>query len=92
MIIKMLRINIALTFSGMFKGSRSAKKRGVMAKIGIGALAVCCVGAFALGFGTMFMRICEPFYEMELGWLYFAMVGITAFALCFIGSVFMAST
>ena len=38
----------------------------------------------------MFYAIAEPMHTMALDWFYFAMAALTAFALCFIGSVFTA--
>jgi ABC-2 type transport system permease protein len=41
-------------------------------------------------FGGLFKSICVPLASAGFGWLYFALAGLMAFALSFIGSVFTA--
>ncbi|MEG1789558.1 MAG: hypothetical protein RR230_02755 [Oscillospiraceae bacterium] len=77
-------------FASMFRGSKNKKKHGIGSKILIGLLALYLLGCFAVMFGGLFHSICKPFVGGGFGWLYFAMAGIMAFALCFIGSVFTA--
>lgn len=43
-------------------------------------------------FGSMFSSICMPLHELGLGWLYFAIAGLMAFMLTFIGNVFATQT
>ncbi|MBO4330442.1 MAG: hypothetical protein J5827_00025, partial [Oscillospiraceae bacterium] len=49
--------------------------------------AACAIG-FML-FVSLFSVIAGPFFEMGLGWLYFAMFILVDLALMFVGSVFM---
>ena len=86
-------------FEGMFassktKGGKSSKKeksgKGKMASyIFLIIFLVVIVGGL---FATIFWQIGRPFIALGLGWLYFAMMGIFVFLLCFVGSVFVTQT
>ncbi len=89
MFTALLKTRMAAMMSMWFRGSKSKKQRSVAFKVLIGIFAVYVVGCMFLMFGMMFSSIL-PLAEAGLGWLYFAMAGIMAFALCFIGSVFTA--
>jgi len=69
-------------------GSGNGKKHKTRA-IAFIALMIYCAGYFAFLFGMMFSQLCEAFMSAGLDWFYFAYVGILAFLLCFIGSVFV---
>lgn len=56
-----------------------------------GFLYLYIVGVFAFLFWGLFSQLLV-FAELGLGWLYFALAGIVAFALCFMGSVFAAQS
>ena len=75
-----------------FLGSASEKRKRSK---GYAALIIAVIVFCALIYGGMvamfFVRICEPFCALGLGWFYFALAGILCFALCFIGSAFMSS-
>ena len=97
----MLRVLIKSRFQSlfysMFKAKRGNKKKSltggsVIKGIGIGILVVYIVVALAFAFGALFNTLCEPMIEGGFTWLYFAFVGLVAFALCFIGSVFTTQT
>lgn len=88
MLKSLVEIRLKAMFAGMFRNSKRAKSRNLGMKILIGLLAVYVLASFFMMFGMMFHMLCEPFYKMGLGWLYFSTTGILAFALCFIGSVF----
>ena len=51
-----------------------------------------CFCAFVFLFYTSFSQLAAAFFPAGLGWLYFAMFAIMAFALMFIGSVFTAES
>ncbi len=51
-----------------------------------------CFCAFVFLFYTSFSQLAAAFFPAGLGWLYFAMFAIMAFALMFIGSVFTAKS
>lgn len=95
----LISIKMKAMFEGMFassktKGGKSSKKE----KSGKGKMAsymfliiflVVIVGGL---FATIFWQIGRPFIALGLGWLYFAMMGIFVFLLCFVGSVFVTQT
>lgn len=58
-------------------------------KILFGILAAYLAVCFGSLFGMLFSAICEPFASLGLSWLYFGIMGLLVFALCFIGSVFV---
>ncbi len=84
-------------FYSMFKSKKGNQKKNsnsgsILKVIGIGLLAVYILASLMFAFGSLFYLICKPMIEQELTWLYFALVGIVVFALCFIGSVFTTQT
>lgn len=86
----LLKTRVAALFYSLFRGSRRKRPMSPLAKIGAGLLAVYVLGCMFWVFGMLWYGMCEPFYNGGLSWLYFAMVGIVAVAVCFMGSVFMA--
>ncbi len=87
MLKTLLISRIRALFSMGFRSTRKGKRRSPVFKILIGLFAVYIFACFLFMFGSMFSSI-SVFGEMGLGWFYFAMAGIVAFALCFIGSAF----
>ena len=61
-------------------------------KILFAVLMAYCAVVFLGMFGGMFYLMCEPFVSLQLSWLYFAMAGILAAMLCFIGSIFFTQS
>ena len=89
----MLKTLIKVQLKSMFSVStKGDKKPGEGKKILYGILVVYVIVVFAGLFGGMFLGIVEPFGALGLDWLYFALMGILAFLLCFIGSVFLTQT
>ncbi|HWQ58297.1 MAG TPA: hypothetical protein VN540_04685 [Clostridia bacterium] len=86
----LIKTRLAALFYSFFRGSRRKKPLSPLAKIGAGLLAIYVIGCMFWLFGMLWVSMCEPFYRVELSWLYFALVGIVSVAVCFIGSVFMA--
>ncbi len=84
----LLMINLRALFSGLFMKSRSAKKRSPVITVLIVLLALYVVGTFFFMSGFLFYQLCTPLVTVGLGWLYFSLMGIIVFALCFIGSIF----
>lgn len=76
----------AMWFAGIRRGKRPSAGRTVL----IALLAAYLVGCFLFMFGGLFSSLCLPLQAAGLSWLYFALALLTAFALCFIGSVFTA--
>mgnify|MGYP000092079092 CR=1 FL=1 len=80
-------IRIKSMFAGMFA---RGKKRASGKKILLFALlGIYIVGCFGILFGGMFASICDVFVQLGMPWLYFGLMGIMVFALCFVGSVFI---
>lgn len=70
----------------------TADGRGKLMKVLFAVLMVYCAAVFLFMFGGMFYLMCEPFVQLQLSWLYFAMAGILAFVLCFVGSIFFTQS
>ena len=89
MIWQLVKVNLLATLSMLLrqrkKNATSKQKKPILAIII--ATYVFCV--LMLATGVEFKLICAPLFEAEAGWLYFAIVGIAVFMLCFVGSVFM---
>lgn len=90
MLKALLKTRFSALFYSMFRGSRRKKAMSPLMKIGAGLLAVYVIGCMFWLFGMLWESMCEPFYRLDLSWLYFALVGMVTLALCFVGSVFTA--
>ncbi len=88
----LLRINLQALFTGLFMKSRSAKKRSPVVTVLIVLLALYVIGTFFFMSGVLFQQLCAPLVYAGYGWLYFSLMGITVFALCFVGSIFAAQS
>ena len=68
------------------------KKTGELRSKGKTAIVICLYALMfsliGVSFFLMLRQLCGPFYEANLSWLYFAIVGILALALGIFGSVF----
>ncbi len=84
----LLMINLRALFAGIFMKSRSVKKRSPVVTVLIALLVIYVVGTFFVMSGFLFYQLCAPLVSAGYGWLYFALMGITVFALCFVGSLF----
>lgn len=85
----MLRKLISLRIRGAFSG-KAIQGRGKWAAVLTAALFVylaACIGGLMY---LLFSALCAPFVEAGLGWYYFSLAGLTAFALSFVGSIFAA--
>ena len=89
---KLIALNVRALFSRMFLRDKNQKKRNPAVMVLIILLAVYVIGAMLVLFGGMFLQLNKPLFSMDLGWLYFSIMGIGIFAFCFIGSVFAAQT
>lgn len=86
----LLKKQISELFSGMLRKNSLDKKgssKGLILYVG---LYLYLFGMFGWVFWQMASSLCEPLCEMELGWLYFAMLGLIATTLGVVGSVFTA--
>ena len=89
MLKALIRTRMAALLYSLGRGLRGKKSRSPLAKIGIAALFLYVGVCFIFMFYVLWAQLCEPFHEMGMGWLYFALVGCIAIVICFIGSVMM---
>ncbi len=87
---KLIALNMRSLFSRMFLKNRNQKKRNPVIMVLIILLAVYVVASLMFLFGAILLQLNKPLFAMDLGWLYFALMGIGVFGLCFIGSIFAA--
>ena len=79
-------------FAAMFRGRSGTGSKKKTIKILIGLLALYGIGCLFFVFGFLFYSLCEPLCGAGLAWLYFAVMGILIFVVCFIGSIFTTQT
>lgn len=93
MLKTLLKVRFASLRASMFRSSRRAKSgNSTVRTIGFGILFLYVIACFFIMFGGMFLSLCVPLHELGLGWLYFAIAGLMAFMLSFIGNVFATQT
>lgn len=86
----LLRVQFASLWASLTRNTTGKKKKSAGKAVLVAILFVYILGCFVVMFGGMFYALAEPLSMLGLGWFYFALAGIVAAALCFIGSVFMA--
>ena len=92
MLKTLLRIRIAALLAAFTGQSRKRKSQTKGKLVGYALLMLYCFCAFVFLFYASFSQLAAAFFPAGLGWLYFAMFAIMAFALMFIGSVFTAKS
>lgn len=75
----------------LLRRTRGGGKTKAMRVI-VALLMVYCVVVFLGLFGGMFYILCEPFTDLGLSWLYFALAGVMVTMLCFFCTVFLAQS
>lgn len=89
----LLKIRLKALADSLFnRRRRGAKGNGKAMKILLVFLLIYFVAAFGGMFGLMFYSMYEPFHMIEMGWLYYSMLGVMATMLCFMGSVFFTQS
>jgi len=90
----LLKTRMAAMGAWLFLRNNSMKNKShsKLKIIGFGLLMLYACFAFMTMFGIYFQQMAKPFFSLGLGWLYFTFFGMTAFALMFIGGVFMAKS
>lgn len=86
----LLKKQISELFSWMLRKNSLDKKGSSKGLILYAGLYLYLFGMFGWTFWQMASALCEPLCEMDLGWLYFAMLGLIATTLGVMGSVFTA--
>lgn len=92
MLKTLLRVQFAALKSSMFRNRRKQGKGSTGKTIGFALLFLYVIVCFFIMFGSVFSSICVPLQALDLGWLYFAIAGLMAFMLTFIGNVFATQT
>ena len=92
MLKTLLRVRMAALLAAFTGQSRKRKNQTKGKAVGYAFLMLYCFCAFVFLFYTSFSQLAAAFFPAGLGWLYFAMFAIMAFALMFIGSVFTAKS
>ena len=88
MLKTLLRVRMAALLAAFTGQSRKRKSQTKGKAAGYAILMLYCFCAFVFLFYASFSQLAAAFFPAGLGWLYFAMFAIMAFALMFIGSVF----
>ena len=86
----LLRAQFASLWASLTRNTTGKRKKSAGKGVLVAILFIYIIGCFFFMFGGMFYALAEPLSMLGLGWFYFALAGIVAAALCFIGSVFMA--
>lgn len=91
MLRRLVWIKLKAISAGMSASSNN-KKNSKGRMVGYGLLFVVLFAVIAGLFGTIFYQIGGPLAMLKLNWLYFALMGIFSFLLCFVGSIFVTQT
>lgn len=89
MLKTLLKKQILETTAFLFT-ARNGKRRAKGATIGFALLLVYAFVAIGANFWLIGKELCAPLVGMDMGWLYFAFMGVTAAAFGIIGSLFTA--
>ena len=92
MLKSLLRVRFAALLAAFTGQSRKRGRQTKGKAVGYALLMLYCFCAFVFLFYSSFSQLAEAFFPAGLGWLFFAMFAIMAFALMFIGSVFTAKS
>lgn len=92
MLKTLLKVQFAALKASMLRSRRKQTKGSTGRGIGLALLFIYVIVCFFIMFGSMFSSICMPLHELGLGWLYYAIAGLMAFMLTFIGNVFATQT
>ena len=90
MLKNLVFIRIKSMFAGMFARSKKKISGGKIFLFVL--LGIYIIGCFGVLFGGMFASIADVFAQMGMSWLYFGLMGVLVFALCFVGSVYHAES
>lgn len=86
MVFTLFKIRLKSVINGLLSGSKKKAVSGGR-KVLFGILLIYVLVVFLGLSAAICALMCRAFYSIGYGWLYFAMVSIFAFLLCFIGSV-----
>ena len=86
MVFTLFKIRLRSVINGLLSGSKK-KEVSKGRKVLFGILLIYVLVVFLGLSAAICALMCQAFYPIGYGWLYFALVSIFAFLLCFIGSV-----
>lgn len=92
MLKPLLSVRLAALLAGFSGRNRQQRKQTKGRAALMGLLMVYCAACFLILFYSSFSQLAAAFFPAGLGWLYFAMFAMMAFALMFVGSVFTAKS
>lgn len=93
MLSKLFQIQLSSAYrSFLLRGNKKVKKTKPIVAVLIALLIVYVVGSLMFSVGTMFYLLAQGLLAVNLGWVYFANVGIMAFAMTVIFTIFMSQT
>lgn len=90
MLKALLSVRMAALASWFTGGGRTKKPRSKAAVIGFALLMLYSIGALGFMFWFYFSTMAAPLHALGLDWLFFSLVGIAAFSLVLLGTVFFA--
>ena len=90
MLRTLLKVRLQAFFASLFRrGTKKSGQRRGITKVLIGLLALYVVGTLFSSMGWLFFSM-TPLFSAGYGWLYFTLVGVLAFAISFVTTVFSA--
>ncbi|MDD4080148.1 MAG: hypothetical protein PHP02_01875 [Eubacteriales bacterium] len=89
MLKALIKTRLQMAWQAAFTIGGRRKNRRLMQAL-IVVLMVYAAISLAVMFGMFFSSLVQPFSQTGLDWFYFALAGVSAFALCFVSSIFMA--
>ncbi|MGM9578077.1 MAG: hypothetical protein ACI3VS_01720 [Evtepia sp.] len=75
-------------FSWVYRDRKTNRNRSAKGVAGYTLLYLVLFGLLGVMFGMVAIMLCEPLVSVELGWLYFALMGLIALFMGVFGSVF----
>ncbi|MDR1954041.1 MAG: hypothetical protein LBQ21_06160 [Clostridiales Family XIII bacterium] len=92
MIRKLFTLNLKALSSGALRINKAGGKNAFTGEIWFIVLIAIIVGASLFGiFLSLFNVMLEPYFTAGIGWMYFAVLALTVFALCVVSTIFTAS-
>ena len=90
MIKLLIKNQIRSIFAAKSTGKKKGKTSSILSRIALALLMVLLAGVFLLMFGGLFYSLAEPLYTEGLGWFYFSLAVILAWAVSLFCTVFYA--
>lgn len=91
MILTLYRLNMTALSNSVLQRGGARKQAGPVKTVLLALLFAYLAASFMVLFGILFKPLLDAFFDMGLGWLYFAMYAAVTFAVGVVGTVFAAS-